>query len=201
MVSRNVVFDFGGVLLRWKPQEILDRLYEDEEMRARVKRAVFEHPDWLELDRGTLEEEEAGHRFATRIGCTEEEIHGLFEAVRESLIPMAESIALLRAVHSRGNTLYGLSNMSAANFAYLRQRDDHWNLFRGIVISGEIKLIKPEPAIFEYLCNQYQLRVPQTIFVDDHPPNVESARQVGLESILFKDAGQCRRELELAGAL
>jgi FMN phosphatase YigB (HAD superfamily) len=53
---RNVIFDFGGVLIRWRPQEIIESFYSDEALRSQVREFVFEHPDWLEMDRGTLEE-------------------------------------------------------------------------------------------------------------------------------------------------
>ena len=56
---RNVVFDFGGVLVRWQPREIIDAFYRDPLLRERLRQEVFQHPDWLEMDRGTLAEEAA----------------------------------------------------------------------------------------------------------------------------------------------
>ena len=61
---RNVVFDFGGVLVRWKPTEILESFYEDERLRRLAHDEVFNHSDWVELDRGTLSDEAAIPRFA-----------------------------------------------------------------------------------------------------------------------------------------
>lgn len=195
MSVRNVIFDFGGVLLRWKPQEIVASIYSDPEFQVLVQRQVFQHPDWLELDRGSLEESLAVSRFAERVGRSQSEMKELMDAARASLHPLEDSIALLRELHARNVPLYGLSNISAPNFAYLRGRYDHWNLFRGIVISGEIGLIKPDPEIFAHICAKYALRPAETVFIDDHAPNIEAARRIGFAGILFENAQQCRSEL------
>jgi putative hydrolase of the HAD superfamily len=92
--------------------------------------------------------------------------------------------------------LYCLSNMPASTFAYLRHRHRFWPVFSGIVISGEIKLMKPEREIFDYLLVQYGLSAAHTVFVDDHLPNIEAAQALGLHTVLFRDARQCEIELE-----
>lgn len=193
---RNVIFDFGGVLVRWKPQEIIDRFYPDEALRARVRETVFQHPDWIELDRGTLTEHAAVRRFSERMGRPREEIAALVQHAKESLTPIAESVALVRALSRRDVPLYGLSNVSAETFAFLRERYDFWGLFRGIVTSFEVKRVKPEPEIFEHLCRVHGVRSQETAFIDDHPPNVEAASRLGFRSILFSSPAACAAELE-----
>ncbi|MGH8142646.1 MAG: HAD family hydrolase [Steroidobacteraceae bacterium] len=192
----NVIFDFGGVLVRWRPQEIIDSFYSDPELRDALRRGVFEHADWIELDRGSLSEEGAVRRFAQRLGRPEEEMHALMRGVKEHLTPVEETFALVRALAARNLAVYGLSNMAASVFAHLRQRDPHWDVFRGIVISAEVRLIKPDRAIFDCICGRYHLDPAQTVFIDDHPANVESARKLGLRTILFRSPGQCADELE-----
>jgi putative hydrolase of the HAD superfamily len=193
---RNVVFDFGGVLVRWQPQQIINGFYQDPRLRERLRQQVFQHPDWLEMDRGTLAEEAALERFAQRLERPHEELVRLLDRVRESLAPMPDSIALLRALEARGVPLYGLSNISVENFAYLRERDAHWGVFRGIVISAEVKMVKPEARIFEHLCQTHRLVPGQTVFVDDLAVNVEAAARLGFRTVLFRDAAQCAIELE-----
>jgi putative hydrolase of the HAD superfamily len=193
---KNVIFDLGGVLIDWNPDRILQGYYPDEDSRAVIKTALFQHPDWLLLDRGTLQEDELRRRAAQRTGRTETELAGLLDAVRASMDAKAESVALLRKLAARGVPLYCLSNISADMFSYLRRRHSFWNLFRGIVISGELQMMKPERGIFEFLLNRYELHAHHTVFVDDNPPNVEGARALGIHSVLFKDAAQCERELE-----
>jgi putative hydrolase of the HAD superfamily len=64
------------------------------------------------------------------------------------------------------------------------------------VISGEVKMMKPEPEIFEYLLRRYDISASQSIFIDDHPPNIRGAQAIGLRTILFADARQCERDLD-----
>ena len=136
-VMRNLIFDLGGTVLEWNPDAILRNYYADPDARAAMKTALCQHPDWLQMDRGTLTE--------------------------------AEALARLEA----------------------RTR-----LFRGIVISGEIKMIKSEREIFEYLLRRYDLLPTETVFIDDHQPNIQTAQALGLHTIWFRDAWQCELELE-----
>jgi putative hydrolase of the HAD superfamily len=193
---RNVVFDFGGVLVRWRPLELIERFYPDGPLRGRVREMVFEHPDWVEMDRGTLSDAAAVERFAARLGRPEAEMHSLLQHVKDSLTPLPDTVAIVRGLKSRGVPLYGLSNMSAATFAYLRERYSLWDDFLGIVISAHIGLIKPDPRIFDHLCERYALDPAETLFIDDHLPNVESADRRGFRTIHFSDAKRCLEGIE-----
>ncbi len=193
--THNVIFDFGGVLLRWQPQEIIDAFYAEEDLRDSLSRNVFRHPDWIEMDRGSLAESAAAHRFAARMNRPVQEMEALLHLVKESLVPIPETVALVHELAGRGVPLYGLCNMPASTFTYLRGRYHHWNLFQGIVISGEVKLIKPDPAIFAHICSQHRLEPSNTIFVDDHLPNIEAANKLGFRTILFRDAERCAQDV------
>jgi putative hydrolase of the HAD superfamily len=193
---RNIIFDLGGVVLDWNPDAILQSYYADPDARVAMNAALFQHSDWLQLDRGVLTEAEALVRLELRTGLQTVELAGLFEAVRTSLRPKADTLVLLESLTQRRVPLYCLSNMPATTFAYLRERYTFWSAFRGIVISGEIKMLKPEREIFEYLLRRYELSASQTIFIDDHPPNIEAAQALGLHAILFRNARQCEAELD-----
>jgi putative hydrolase of the HAD superfamily len=195
-VVKSVIFDLGGVVIEWNPDRILNSFYEDAETRAYMKKHMFQHPDWLELDRGTMEEKELLERLGERTGRDAAELSKLFQAVRESLHIKPETVALLERLYSRGVPLYCLSNISADIFEYLRERHSFWHVFKGIVISGAIKMIKPEPEIFHHLLGLYGLQASDTAFVDDNAPNVEAAKALGIHTVWFKNAGQCEAELE-----
>ncbi len=194
-MARNVIFDLGGVVIEWNPDRILESYYVDHGMRAPMKAALFRHADWLDLDRGTLSEAELVRRVADRTGRPAGEIEGLLDAVRASLHAKADTVALLERLCARAVPLYCLSNISSGMFAHLRQRHSFWGVFQGIVISGDLQLMKPEPEIFQYLLQRYGLSAGDTVFVDDHEPNVAAARALGLHAVWFKDALQCEREL------
>jgi putative hydrolase of the HAD superfamily len=193
---KNVIFDLGGVVIEWNPDRILAGYYADPGMRTIMKTALFLHPDWLQLDRGTLNEADLLVRAAGRTGRPAAELGGLFDAIRESLHTKAETVALLEKLSARNVPLYCLSNMSSDIFAYLRGRHSFWGVFRGIVISGDIQMVKPEREIFEFLLQRYGLVAAQTVFVDDNVPNIEAAREVGIHPVWFKNARQCELELD-----
>jgi HAD superfamily hydrolase (TIGR01549 family) len=192
---RNVIFDFGGVLVRWQPEAVIASFYADDALRQRVREAVIRHPDWVDIDRGTLSEDTAIERFAARMHRPAAEMRELMRHIKDSLTALPDSVALLEELVQRGVPVYGLSNMSAPIFALLRSRYDHWDRFRGIVISGEVGLVKPEPEIFHHIAERYGLLPAETVFIDDHLPNIESAGRLGFRTIHFADAAQCRREL------
>ncbi len=192
---RNVVFDFGGVLVAWRPQEIIDSFYAEPELREALRTHAFEHDDWLCMDRGTLDEPTVVSRCATRMARPEAELRALFDHVRAALVPIESTVALLHELRARGLKLYGLSNMSETVFAHLAGRHDFFGLFDGIVVSAKVKLLKPEAAIYEHLRDRFELDFAESVFIDDLARNVESARRVGLPAIQFTSTEQVRREL------
>jgi putative hydrolase of the HAD superfamily len=194
-VVKNVVFDLGGVVLDWNPKRILDDHFEDEALRERLLKEIFQHPDWLDLDRGTVSEAGLVERLHARLGRPPQELKALIEAARTSLTVKPDTLAFMRRLHARPVPLYCLSNMAQSTYEYLRGRFDYWQMFRGVVISGALRIIKPEPAIFEHLLATHDLNAAETVFIDDSAKNVEGARACGLHAVLFKDAAQCEREL------
>lgn len=194
---RNVVFDLGGVLLEWKPDQILARLYpEEHEIQALVKKEVLQHPDWLALDKGMLSEEEAIRRFRQRTGRPLSEMKRLMDTVRETLIPIPPTFALLEELSKEGINLYCVSNMQIEVFTYLQKKYTFWDQFKGLVISAHVRMIKPDAEIFLHLFSRFGLIPSESLFIDDHPPNVESARRLEMEALLFQGADDCRLRLQ-----
>jgi epoxide hydrolase-like predicted phosphatase len=195
MAVRNVIFDFGGVLVPWQPLEVIERFYADEALRPVIARAILQHPDWLEMDRGTLDDEAAILRFAARTGRSTEEMAAFLQHVRESLTPIPEMVELVRGLVARGVPVYGLSNMATKTFAWLEAQHELWGLFQGIVISAHLRMMKPDAEIFEHILREYGLVATETVFIDDNRPNVAAAGRLGLRTILFQSPEQCAREL------
>jgi len=192
---KNAIFDLGGVLLDWNPNRILERFYSDLPSRDALGRALFWHSDWRAFNRGSLTEPELLNNLRARTARELPELSRLLDAVRESLVPKDETVVLLKGLHARGVPLYCLTDMPTSLFSYVRQRYDFWDAFRGIVVSGDVKMMKPEREVFEHLLSRYGLPADETVFIDDHPANIDGAKSVGLHTILFTDAVQCQREL------
>src|ERR1700733_10052427 len=107
----SVVFDLGGVLLRWNPGEIVNNSFPDEATRSLVRREIFQHPDWLDMDRGVLLEQDAIHRFQKRTGSSLADMSRLLQAVKDSLQPIETTHEILREISRPEDPLYCLSNM------------------------------------------------------------------------------------------
>ena len=191
----NIVFDLGGVVFNWQPDAIIKSIFEDLETQDLVRKEVFEHSDWVELDRGTITLEQAIDRGATRTGLASQDIERLLNAVPRFLTPIDQTIDLIRQLRSTTTRLFVLSNMHLASIAYLEQQYKIWEMFDGIVISSRIQKVKPEIQIYEHLLNLYQLNPSETIFIDDMQENLEAASSVGIQTIRFVDPAQCRRAL------
>lgn len=191
----NIVFDLGGVVFDWQPDKIISSLFDDEKVKQLVKKQIFQHPDWLELDRGTLATELAIQRGVDRTQLSYEKISQLFNAVPRSLTPLKETVELLYSLEKTPNKLFILSNMHYASMDYLEQNNSFWHLFDGKVFSCQIHKIKPEPEIYQHLLNEYKLEASKTIFIDDMPENLQAASKFSIKTVLFINAAQCREEL------
>jgi putative hydrolase of the HAD superfamily len=183
------------VVFNWQPDVIIRSVFADLESQAAAMKGIIKHPDWIELDRGSITPEQAIKRAVARTGLHRQDIEELFHAVPRHLTPIEETIALIRDVKESGNRLYVLSNMQFASIAYLEKEHDIWDLFDGAVISCRVKKVKPEIDMYEYLLNEYQLVAAETVFIDDLDENLEAASSIGIHTIRFDDPGQCRQAL------
>jgi putative hydrolase of the HAD superfamily len=197
----NIVFDLGGVVFSWNPEKITARVFDDPAVRALVKSKIFNHPDWDELDRGTLLYPEATRRAVERTRLGASSITRLFRQVPLALVGMPETVALLRRLKAKGHKLFYLSNMHVASIEYLERAYTFWDIFEGGVISCRVHFIKPEPEIYACLAERYRLDKTQTIFIDDLTANLEPAEKMGIQTIQFHNALQCEHQLELLGCI
>jgi putative hydrolase of the HAD superfamily len=197
----TLVFDLGGVVVRWDPDAIIAGVFSDLGIRSKVRADVFSHPDWLELDRGTLEREDAIARAARRIGVAVEEMRRLLHAVPPSLTVFPDTVDLLYRLKRKGYPLYCLSNMHFASIEYLEREHTFWDVFDGRVISCRLKLCKPEAGIYEHLLQTYALAATETLFIDDVQKNLDAAAELGIRTLRFESAPQCERELRALGLL
>ena len=187
--------DLGGVMLEWNPDHLLTPIQPDPELRRKLRTMVFAH-DWQQFDRGLLTELQLLDRLEAGTGLTRRELRDIIEAVRGSLHEKPETAKLVRALHQRGFDIYCLSNMPAPMYELLRQRHNFWDVFRGIVISAEIQMMKPEPEIYLHLLERFGLNAQESVFVDDMQANVDAAKAVGLHAIRFQTATQCQQALD-----
>ncbi len=112
---------------------------------------------------------------------------------------LEDSVQVMRELRGAGVPVYALSNWSKEKFTVTRKRFPFLDEFEGILISGEVGVGKPDPAIFREFLDRFGLVARSTVFIDDSPANVAVARTLGIEGILFENADQLRRDLANRG--
>ncbi len=162
---------------------------------------MFEHRDWVELDRGTMSLETAIAGAVSRTGLPKADLTRMFRRVPSALVPIPQMLDLLRRLKARGHSLYCLSNLHADSFAHLKAEYSFWELFDGAVISCLVHLCKPEPAIYAHILDSFRLSGPETLFIDDMKVNLDAAKPFGLRTIRFVSQLQCEQELAAIGSL
>ena len=198
----TVVFDLGGVLVDWDPRCLLRKVMPGREAEMETLLAdVLNHAWNLERDRGDSWPE-AMARLKEEYPQWSEIFDLYTERWPETLIGShQDTVAILRELKARGTPLYALSNWSAEMFPHAEAKYDWLELFDGVVVSGRVKLIKPDRDIFDYLLETYELQADDLFFVDDHEPNVVAARGYGIAAHHFVDAAGLRRALVERGLL
>lgn len=203
----NVVFDLGGVVLTWRPVELVASVLPgrapDEAAARHWVREIFQdyRGDWLAFDRGVVEVPELVERIAGRAGLTAAEVRAVVDAVPASLTPIEATVELMREIGAAGHRLLYLSNMPAPYADLLERTHAFFAAFDDGVFSARVRWVKPEAAIFERALSRFQAKAADCLFLDDHAPNVKAARDLGWQALQFTDAGATRRELQALGVL
>lgn len=192
---KNIVFDIGDVLLEFKPKKHLAERYADPARRRRLEQIIFQSDLWIELDRGTITEDEALAAMCKRHPGLKREIELVFSDKESMLLPIEGSVSILEELRTAGFKLYVLSNFHLSAFNTVYQRYAFFQFFDGLVISAKIKFIKPEPEIYQYLLEKYNLRARDSLFIDDREANLEPAHKMGFKTILFAGPLELREAL------
>ena len=203
----NVVFDLGGVLLRWRPHEFLTRLLPAHTGTRDATEALAVNffqgfgGDWAEFDRGTLGAAPLAERISARTGLGLHDVRRVIDAVPEELQPVPASVALVERLRAAGHALFYLSNMPEPYAVHLEQTHAFMRLFRQGVFSARVQHVKPEPEIFAQAQAAFGIVGEPALFIDDAAHNVRAARAMGWQAMQFHDAVQCESELAALGLI
>ena len=184
----DFIFDFGNVLVDFKPVEYLSGLFSDRSLVKKMNNIIFKSPEWLKMDQGLLTHNEAIKVFCTREPDYQAEIQRTIKNANSILSRINETIELLPKIKDSGYGLYYLSNMQKELRDYLLENHDYIRLFNGGVFSCDVNSIKPSPKIYRHLINKYNLIPEECIFFDDVEENVSAAEKEGMKGVLFTGA-------------
>ena len=196
---RHIVFDIGKVLIHYDPNLPYQRIIPDAAERAWFFANICTH-DWnLEQDRGRSWAE-ADDLLIARHPERETEIRA-FRSHWRDMVPHAyeDSVAIFKALIEQGQDVTMLTNFAADTFREAQEIFPFLTLPRGVTVSGEKRLIKPDVAIFEAHAQAFGLTPAATLFIDDAPANVAGARAAGWQAVVFTDAATLKADLARHG--
>ncbi len=196
-----VVFDLGGVLIDWNPRHLYRKLFADE--------AAMEHFLATVCTAEWNVRQDAGRRFAEAAALLKSDhpekadlIDAYFARFDEMMSgAIAGTVEILAELHGRGVALYGLTNFSAETYPLALRRFDFLAWFRGVLVSGEVGLVKPDPRIYRLLCERFDIAPATVIYIDDVARNAAAATALGMHGIHFTAPVGLRRELVELGVL
>jgi 2-haloacid dehalogenase len=197
---KNIIFDFGNVFIEWNPRRIFRQIISEKDLDNFMQTVWNE--EWNNnLDKGiTFAENEK--ILSEKYPQHSEYITYFHAHWYESLgEENPESLALLAGLQQAEYATYGLTNWSAETFPPTVEKHPFFHTFTGIVLSGEEKVRKPDPKIYQILLERYRLLPEECVFIDDRQENLDTAHESGIETILFENAGQVRNDLKKKGVL
>lgn len=195
----HIVFDIGRVLIHWDPEKPFLDLIPDRAERAHFLSEICNSAWNLEQDRGRPWPEAEDQLIA--IHPEKAELIRSYRRHWSAMVPHAydETVAILRALLAEGRDVTLLTNFAADTFREAQGIYGFLTEARGVTVSGEIGLVKPDPAIYAHHAKRFALDPARSLFIDDSLANVQGARAAGWQAIHFQDAQQLRRDLALHG--
>lgn len=196
---RHIVFDIGRVLIHYDPDLPFSRLIPDETER-RWFFANICTADWnIEQDRGRSWQE-AEELLIAEHPAHEDNIRN-FRRHWHEMVSHAydDSVAIMERLIAAGHDVTMLTNFAADTFAEARKRFAFLNRPRGVTVSAEIGLIKPDRAIYDHHADTFRLDPAATLFIDDSQKNIDGAKAAGWQAVLFQNAKTLEEDLERFG--
>jgi 2-haloacid dehalogenase len=196
------VFDLGGVLIDWNPRYLYRQLFDGDDPAMEHFLANVCTGEWNDR-------QDEGRTFAEACSTLKlahpahaEMIDAWFERHAEMLGgPISGTVEILAELRARDVPLYALTNWSAETYPTAIRLFDFMRWFRGVLVSGEVKMLKPDPRIFELFLETFAIDPALAVYIDDRKPNVAAAAALGMYGIVFTDPPALRAELLRVGLL
>ena len=197
---KNVIFDFGGVVVDFNPRNFLMDRFMNKHAEEIVYDLTFGSQEWQDLDRGTITRAVANRTMLENAAHVnrEFEVRTVIEEWASMLRTKKTTVKIMKELKNAGYRVYYLTNISTDIMDELRQRD-WFALFDGGGASCDVHLCKPEPEIYTTLMQKCNLAYDESIFVDDSKINAQAAYNLGITGILYKNPKSFLRALNACG--
>ena len=190
-----IIFDFGNVFVNWDAHNLYKRFFSDAKSIDRFLDHISFH-EWNAHQDAGRPFHEGVRELSSRFPHYADLIQAYDTYWMDSITGTnEETIEIARKLKRSGWTLYLLSNFSMEKFQLIRHRYGFLDIFDNLIISGEHKLIKPDPAIFKFTLKKIHRTAEECLFIDDSLPNIETARSLGIQTIHYQSPTQLNNEL------
>tara|TARA_Y100000294_G_scaffold53501_1_gene50446 strand:+ start:99 stop:692 length:594 start_codon:yes stop_codon:yes gene_type:complete len=190
------LFDLGGIFFDWDPKHYYQSYFSSkDEMNFFLTNVCSD--EWnAQQDRGRLIKD-AEYELINKFPQYDKEIKMYYANHRNMIKTTFQcSVELLLDLKSKNFLCYVLSNWSEETFVGMLDDYPFLNKFDGLLLSGEVKLIKPEIAIYELAISKFNLTPEETVFVDDKKENIETAKKLNFVTVHLTDPNKIKVKLE-----
>lgn len=194
---KNIIFDFGGVLIDWNPLHLYNRYFLGDEAKARWFIDNICTMEWnVQMDAGKPFAD--GIRELTALHPEWADAIAAYRARWQEMIggPIPGMTDVVHQLKDAGYHVFGLSNWSWETLSTIIDDYPVIKELEGVVISGLEYVIKPQPEIYRLLLDRYRLKADECVFIDDNLANVQGAEAVGIHGLLFTGPEMLKEEFK-----
>ena len=196
----TIIFDMGMVLIDFRWRALYHEMGITGERFEKMAAATVMNPVWNEFDRGVWSDEMMLEAFVKNAPELEPELRDLmYNRFTELLKKYDYTDEWLDRLKAKGYKIYILSNFSRKGFEDCADELDYVSKADGAVISYKVRMIKPDPEIYRYLLDTYDIDPKEAVFIDDNADNIAGAKKFGITGILFTDKKSADEELAKLG--
>ena len=194
---KNVIFDVGMVLINFRYREYMEDLGFSKEQQEIFCEKIIENKLWGDLDLGVRKTEDIIREMKDRVTEYPAEADAFFDRISDIVETFPYALPWIREIKQKGYRVYLLSNYPKELFAlHAKEKFTFADAVDGRIVSGYVKMVKPDPEIYKLLCMTYDLQPEECVFLDDREDNLNSAEALGFHTIRFQNYEQARTELE-----
>lgn len=197
IMIKNIVFDVGMVLIDFCWAQHCRNLGFSEDIIKAFDANMISSEYWDLMDEGLISEQDAILQFIKAMPQYKEQIE-LFWSKPEGFVEEYPYAApMIQQLKKKGYKVYLLSNYPLGMYRV------HWPTFSffkevdGYIVSAQECMKKPDERIYRLLCDRYQIKAEECLFVDDRQVNVDAAISVGMESVLFQGYDKLMKYLKI----
>lgn len=196
---KNVILDVGKVLVEWEPEAAFQKLGFDADTARIVGEATVLSPDWNELDRSALSDEEMLAKFIANAPANEGEIRKLWDNIGLAIYQYDYAKSWIQRMRQNGYRVYILSNYARWTYEKTQEALSFLEDADGALFSFQVQQIKPEPEIYQSLLKRFKLKPAECIFIDDRPENIDAALAQGICGVRFTTYAEVMEALKEYG--